>query len=386
MKFNRIVILILDSVGCGVQRDYKEYHKCKCNTLQNIYKHKNNFHLPNLERLGLNKILFINKKDNSIAGKMIKNSKGNDTFAGVWEMFGVIFNKRFRSKKDGFSKEIINKIQSSLGIGVVGNEYISGFKALDKYFCAHAKQKIPILYLADDGVVLLAAHEKIIKPAKLNEMGRQIARLLKVGDISRVITRPFVGEPGNFIRTENRRDFIAINDLIKSSLLKNLSRNHVNFLTTEHLKNLLGSPPGINYIRGNFDNSDLLKIITKSLSRRSRREILLFCLQDFDMFGHKKDVDGYAKKLLEFDAKLPKILNLLRNKDLLIITADHGCDPTLDVRGHTRELVPVILCSKLLKEGANLGTRSTFADIGQTICFNFGLPKLRKGTSLLNFN
>ncbi|MFA5413184.1 MAG: phosphopentomutase [Patescibacteria group bacterium] len=386
MKFNRIIILILDSVGCGVQRDYKGYHKYKCNTLKNIYKRKNNFHLPNLERLGLNKILFENKRDNSISGRMIKNSKGNDTFAGVWEMFGVIFRKRFRSKKTGFPKKIINKIQSNLGISIVGNEYISGFKALDKYFFIHAKQKSPILYLADDGVVLLAAHEKIIKPAKLNEMGRKIVKFLKNENISRIITRPFVGEMGNFVRTEGRRDFIATKDFIKKSILKNVNRNHIKILTTEHLGNILGNSPNINYIKGNFDNNNLLKIIVKSLKTRSREEILLFCLQDFDMFGHKKDVDGYARKLSEFDKKLPKIINSLRKKDLLIMTADHGCDPTLDIRGHTRELVPLILYSKSLRGNVNLGTRLTFADVGQTICLNFDLPKFKNGTSLLNFN
>jgi phosphopentomutase len=384
MKFNRIIILILDSVGCGVQPDYKKYHHENCNTLGNIYKNQNNFHLPNLEKMGLNKILFGIQNNNSIAGKMIEKGKGNDTFAGVWEMFGIIFNKRFRSDKKGFSQKIINKINSNLDISIVGNEYISGFKALDKYYTEHVKNVSPILYLADDGVVLLAAHENIIKPNCLNQMGERIADILKDQNISRVISRPFIGSPLNFIRTGNRKDFLTIKNLNNNSILNSLRQNKIKFLTTEHLNNILGGSSVIDYMKGNFDNNDLTKIIIKSLQEYNKKSVLLFCLQDFDMFGHKKDTDGYAKKLIEFDKKLPSIIKFLTKEDLLIITADHGCDPTTNLRGHTREFVPIILYSKSLNAGRDLGIRSTFADIGQTICSNFNLPKLKNGVSLLN--
>lgn len=263
-------------------------------------------------------------------------------------------------------------------------EYISGFKALDKYYTEHVKKVSPILYLADDGVVLLAAHENIITPNHLNQMSEQIADILKDQNISRVISRPFIGSPLNFIRTDNRKDFLAIQNLNNNSILNNLRQNKIKFLTTEHLKNILGGSSDIDYIKGNFDNNDLTKIIIKSLQEYNKKSVLLFCLQDFDMFGHKKDTDGYAKKLIEFDKKLPSIINFLDKKDLLIITADHGCDPTTNLRGHTREFVPIILHSKSLNIGKDLGVRSTFADIGQTICTNFNLPKLKHGVSLLN--
>jgi phosphopentomutase len=384
MKFNRIIILILDSAGCGVQPDYKKYHHENCNTLENIYKNQRNFHLPNLEKVGLNKILFDVKNNSSIAGKMIEKSKGNDTFAGVWEMFGIIFNKRFRSEKKGFSKKIIDEINYNLNTSIVGNEYISGFKALDKYYIEHTKKISPILYLADDGVVLLAAHENIIKPKYLNQMSKQIADILKNQNISRVISRPFIGSPLNFVRTANRKDFLAIKDLGNNSILNRLKKNKIKFLTTEHINNILGGSPYIDYIKGNYNNNDLMKIIIKSLKEYRHKSVLLFCLQDFDMFGHKKDTEGYAKKLIEFDKKLPSIMKFLDKKDLLIITADHGCDPTINLRGHTREFVPIILYSKSLNAGKDLGTRNTFADIGQTICSNFDLPKLKNGIPLLN--
>jgi len=384
MKFNRIIILILDSVGCGVQPDYKKYHHENCNTLGNIYKNQNNLHLPNLERMGLNQILFGTKNNDSIAGKMIEKGKGNDTFAGVWEMFGIIFTKRFRSDKKEFSQKIIDKINSHLNINIVGNEYISGFKALDKYYAEHVKKVSPILYLADDGVVLLAAHENIIKPDSLNQMSKRIADILKDQNISRVISRPFIGSPLNFTRTDNRKDFLAIKNLGNNSILNRLSQNKIKILTTEHLYNILGGLPDVEHIKGNFNNKDLTKIIIKSLQKYNKKSVLLFCLQDFDMFGHKKDTSSYAKSLIEFDKKLPSIIKFLAKDDLLIITADHGCDPTTNLRGHTREFVPIILYSKLLNVGRDLGIRSTFADVGQTICSNFNLPKLKNGVSLLN--
>src|SRR3989338_1283669 len=384
MKFNRIIILILDSVGCGVQPDYKKYHHENCNTLGNIYKNQNNFHLPNLERMGLNQILFGTKNNDSTAGKMMEKGEGNDTFAGVWEMFGIIFNKRFRSDKKGFSQKIIDKINSHLNINIVVNEYISGFKALDKYYAEHVKKVSPILYLADDGVVLLAAHENIIKPNRLNQMSERIADILKDQNISRVISRPFIGSPLNFVRTDNRKDFLAIKDLNNKSILNRLRQNKIKFITTEHLNNILGGWPDTDYIKGNFSNNGLTKIIIKSLQEYNKKSVLLFCLQDFDMFGHKKDTDGYAKKLIEFDKKLPSIIKFLSKEDLLIITADHGCDPTTNLRGHTREFVPIILYSKSLSAGKDLGIRSAFADVGQTICSNFNLPKLKNGVSLLN--
>ncbi len=385
MKFKRIIILILDSVGCGVQPDYQKYHNESCNTLGNIYKNQNHFRLPNLESLGLKKILFGVKNINALAGKMIEKGKGNDTFAGIWEIMGVIFNKRFRSKKNRFPQKIINKINVHLKIDIVGNEYISGFKALDKYYDEHVKKESPILYLADDGVVLLAAHEDVIKPNRLNQMAKKIAELLKDQNISRVISRPFVGMPLHFVRTNKRKDYLAVKDLKKNSIISRLKGTQIKCLTTEHIYNILGNPSDINYIKGNFNNDDLIKNIIRYLQKDHRKKsLMLFCLQDFDMFGHKKDIGGYVRKLIEFDKKLPLIMRCLDKKDLLVITADHGCDPTTGLRGHTREFVPIILYSRSLNSGRNLGVRRTFADIGQTICSNFNLSKLKNGTPLLN--
>jgi phosphopentomutase len=378
-KFKRVILLILDSVGCGYQKDYKFYHCEKCDTLGALYKSKK-FSLPNLEKIGLSQI--INKKsfsNKSVYGKMIEKTKGNDTFAGTWEMMGVIFNKRFRTLKTGFSKKIIGHLESKINAKIVGNEYISGFKALDKYYDQHKACNGPILYLSDDGVVLLGGHEDVINPEKLNRMGKIFAKELKDINVSRVITRPFIGKKEEFIRTIHRKDFLTVDKLFKHSALFNLYKKKIKIFTTEHIFNILGQPQEANYLKGSFHNKELQQIITKKIKTRKGMEVMLFCLQDFDMLGHSKNVIGYRKQLKEFDNYLPRLLKVLRKDDLLIITADHGCDPCIDIRGHSREHVPLIVYSPSLKGNIDLGTRRTFADIGQTISFNYNLPFVKNG-------
>ena len=380
-SYKRIIILVLDSVGCGIQGDYKKYQSRKSNTLENIYASEKKFSLPNLEQLGL--LGAINNTLTSkrgISGKMQEQTSGNDTFAGIWEMVGVVFSERFRSKKTGFSKQLLKRIENKLGITMVGNKYISGFKVLDKFYDEHKIRNAPILYFADDGVILLAAHENVIPAKKLNAYGKKLSTALMNHNISRVITRPFTGKKWNFIRTKNRKDYIAFANLEKKSILPLLRSKKIHLITTEHLFNILGHPQNTRYTKGNYTNKNLIPIIINYLNEAKRKAVMLFCLQDFDMYGHKKDIKGYAQKLREFDALLPKILKRLKHNDLLFITADHGCDPTIDIRGHTREYVPLLVYSPQLKHlTTQLGTRKSFADIAQTICHNFQLKQIKKG-------
>lgn len=379
--YNRIIILILDSVGCGMQKDYRKYHIQEANTLMTMYKRIPNFKLPNLEKLGLNRILFdVRAPSIGMVGVAVEKTSGNDTFAGVWEMLGVIFKKRFRSgEAGGFDNAIIKRAEKILGMPIIGNEYISGFQALDKYYQQHKAKKGLILYTAGDGVVLLAAHEDIIDYKILNRCGEGLIGILKKHGVSRVITRPFRGNPGKFIRTEHRKDYIAMPDNHRDSLINKL--NGVNFTTTEHLFRVLGSPKITGTVlRGNYKNNKLVEVILKSLRKKANNDLMLFCFQDFDMFGHKKDIEGYARVLESFDKLLPKIIRALHKDDLMIITADHGCDPAVDIRGHTRERVPLIMFSKRFSNiGQWIGIRKTFADIGQTVCHNFSLQALKVG-------
>jgi len=379
-KFDRIIILIMDSVGCGYQKDYKKFQNKKSNTLKSIYNSNKNFNLPNLEKLGLNKILFNSSlRGRAVAGKMQEKTLGNDTFAGVWEMLGVIFTERFRSDKTGFSKKTIRKIEKYLGIKMLCNQYISGFEALENFFDLHIKYSSPILYLADDGVVLLAAHEKIISPIVLNKIAEKMVDILRDQNISRIITRPFLGNKGNLQRTDNRKDFIITKNIFDDSILSRLYNNNIKLLTSEHIFHLLGSHSFVDCVTGNFNNNKLIEVIIDKIKSKKQEGLLIFCLQDFDMLGHKKDIRNYSIKLQEFDSQIPDILKELRQDDLLIITADHGCDPALDIRGHTREYVPLLIFNKKNRKKIWLGTRDTFADIAQTICYNYSLPLLNRG-------
>jgi phosphopentomutase len=309
---------------------------------------------------------------------MEQKTAGNDTFAGVWEMMGVVYKKRFKSNTTGFSGAVLKLVEKRIGIGVVGNEYISGFLALDKYYIEHRKTRKPIMYLGDDGVVLLAAHESIIDPDKLNIYGSKLIKILTKYGVSRVITRPFVGKPGRFKRTKKRQDYI-IKPESKTSLVGRLQKQPIEFIVTEHISRLLGGRKNKKIISGNLNNKETLTALKKCMYKSSSPTFLMAVLQDFDMCGHKKDINGYAKSLIYFDSKLPKIISMLKNDDLLVITADHGCDPTLNLRGHTREYVPLIFYSKKLKISKWVGKRSSFADLGQTICFNFNMPLLKNG-------
>lgn len=371
----------MDGVGCGIQGDYKDFHKEKGNTLKNVYKANPRLKLPNLEQLGLGKILFNKAPQHFIVGKMKENTLGNDTFAGIWEMFGIIFNKRFRTTKSGFSKPIIDKLEHDLNVPIVGNEFICGFNVLDKYYEEHKKKRGIIMYLADDGVVLLAAHEKIISPEKLNMYAKKISVLLRGANITRIITRPFIGKPKSFVRTtKNRKDFIVPSKSFDGSILPVLEQNHINVFTSEHVYNILGMPNFVKYQKGNLNNSEQLRLVINKIKGNFKKGLMLFCFEDFDLIGHEKDIVKYSAKLEEFDRFIPKILKALKEDDLLIITADHGCDPTIDMRGHTREYVPLLLYSKKLKDKrAWIGIREKFSDIGQSVLHNFSLPRIKNG-------
>lgn len=380
-RFNRMIILVLDSVGCGAQEDAVNYQSVGANTLKSVLETTQNLHLENLNSLGLGSLVAAEPVKGNV-GKMRQMSAGNDTFAGVWEMFGVAFPKRFRTTREPFPSDISSRFLQETGYQFVGNEYISGFQALDKYFIQHRDLRAPILYLADDGVVLLAAHEAIIPPEKLNSLGSLLAKILISENIARVITRPFIGVPGQFTRTENRKDFLGTSSLYPQSAFHGLVEAGVNIWITEHLHRIVGQPEGFNVLKGNYTNEKLRESVVAELNKKSGAEVLFACFQDFDMFGHRKDSVGYGKCLQDFDDGLPEILRAMDENDLLIMVADHGCDPRLGVRGHTREFVPLIVHSPSLSGSRSLGTREGFGDVGQTIRFNFGLPLLSHGKPL----
>ncbi len=382
MIYKRIFLLVLDGCGCGEQPDYKLYHSAKSNTLSSLYRDTPNFKLPALEGLGLSQLLFLGRDNQrAIYGKMREVSKGNDTFAGVWEMMGQPFLKRFASRHRGFDERLLARIRKILNLRLIGNRYISGYKALDKYYDEHVHARDPIIYFSDDGVILFAGHADIIKPRKLNSLAADLAKLLHGSDYARIITRPFIGEPGGFIRLEKyRKDFII--NASTPVLLKSLVSKKIPVRITEHLHHLFGNPAGVSILRADSKQDLLLSV--RADAKKMKKGVFMYVFQETDNYGHKKDADGFRVALRRFDSWLGNFMQSLNKKDLLMITADHGCNPLLKrVRGHNREHVPLLIFSPSLEgQGIHLNTRKSFADIGQTISRNFGTTKLKFGKEI----
>ncbi len=386
MTFKKIIILVLDGCGIGQQDDYLEFQDIETNTIGNIYKIIPNFSLPWLESMGLNHLLKLTETNNERIpgwfGKMKQQALGNDTFAGIWEMVGVVFNCRFVSNIQELSDKITKKINSECDVLTICNKYISGYIALDKYYDEHIKTKLPILYLSDDGVILLAAHEEIMSANELNNIAQKISKTIYNLGYVRIITRPFYGERGHFVRNESeRKDFLLL-ETPTSNLITDLVQSGVSVRMTKHLNRIFNFPPGTMILKENYNNnSELFSLINRDTFENYNLQ--LYVIPDTDNFGHQKNLVGFSNCLIEIDHWLQEYTKLLSGDDLLIITADHGCDPTSYLRGHCREYVPLLVYNKNSINSFDLGIRNTFSDIGQTIAMNFNLRSLSRGISLL---
>ena len=386
-RFKRIVVIVLDSVGIGELPDAKEYDDEGSNTLGNMAEYLGGLKLPNLEKYGLGNIIKIKgispiTNPEAYYGKMAELSKGKDTTTGHWEIAGIIREGDFPHYPDGFPDDVMDEFKSKTGCDYLWNKTASGTEIIKKLGEEHLRTKKLIVYTSADSVFQIAANEELYPPDKLYEICK-IARSILTGknSVARVIARPFIGtKSDNFKRTTNRRDFsLEPTELTILDVLKNASYDVIaigkiedifsNKGITEsyHSKtNLEGIKATINYLKEDFEG-------------------LLFAnLVDFDMlYGHRRDSVGYAKALEEFDSFIPELENTMREDDLLILTADHGNDPTFKGTDHTREYVPLIVYHKGIKVGQKLGVRKTFADIAKTIDNNFNLNRLENGESFL---
>lgn len=383
---NRAIIIVLDSFGVGQTPDAYEYDDEKSNTLEGIY-YNTKLNIPNMKKLGLYNIdgLSIKEKEENpmgIYGKAAEKTKGKNSPVGHWEIAGFIKNKPFKTYYNGFPKELLDKVANLAGIpGFICNEKGSGTDFLAKYGEESLKTNKPIVYTSADSVFQIAAHEDMISVEKLYNIC-QIARDVIDQDgyeIGTVIARPFIGTNGtNFTRTYNRKDFEA-KDFGKT-MLDVMLENGKKVLAIGKIEDLF-SGRGINraiHTKGNTDG------IEKTLEAiKSAKEDLIFInLVDFDMlYGHRNNIDGYAKALEEFDRKLPDIIELLNEDDVLIITADHGNDPSTPSTDHNREYIPILMYGKKLKNNVNLGIRETYSDISATILDFFNFKKLENGNS-----
>jgi len=384
---NRVVILVMDSVGIGALPDADKFGDLGANTLGNISKESGGIDLPNLVKLGLGNIDNIEGVDritNPIGsyGRSKEISNGKDTTTGHWEISGLYLKKPFKTYPNGFPEHVISKFEKLTGKGVLGNKPASGTVIIEELGKEHIDTGKPIVYTSADSVFQIAAHEEVISLGELYKMC-EIAREILQGEdqVARVIARPFVGEPGNFMRTSNRRDYSL--DPFGKTILDIASESGYDVLAVGKIEDIFNSR-GITKSVHTKDNMDGVDKTIEFLNTNTRG-IIFTNLVDFDSkYGHRRDVKGYKKALEELDLRIPEILDNLKENDMLIITADHGNDPTYKGTDHTREYVPILIYGKHIKSGVNIGTRETFADIAATVSDILKIEKTKVGKSFKN--
>lgn len=385
-KFNRIVLIVLDSVGIGAMPDAESWGDAGADTLGNILKTRKVV-LPNLRALGLGNIKELNElpaveHPTGNFGKCALKSKGKDTTTGHWEMAGIILEKAFPTFPDGFPEQIINDFVRAAKVpGVLGNSVASGTDIIKKFGEEHVRTGKPIVYTSADSVFQIAAHEGVIPIARQYEICEIARKILHGGnEVGRVIARPFTGTTAeNFTRTGNRHDYAVPPP---ENLLPLLKDKNLDVVCVGKVASVYDSV-GVTEDLTAKNNTESIDQTINALNKNSRG-LIFSNLVDFDMlFGHRRDAEGYAKALEHFDERLPEILKALKEDDLLIITADHGNDPTFRGSDHTREYTPLLVFGEKAKRAVNLGTRGSLADIGQTIAENFGV-ELKDGESFLN--
>jgi phosphopentomutase len=382
----RVIWIILDSVGMGELPDAGKFGDVGSNTLGNTSKAMGGLNLPNLVQLGLGNIegmVGIEKiqSPNGCFARVAEISNGKDTTTGHWEMVGIYSEHGFPTYPEGFPKHIIDKFKEVTGTDILGNCVASGTEIIKELGEEHMKTGYPIIYTSADSVFQIAAHEDIIPIERLYEIC-QIAREQLVGEdaVARVIARPFIGEVGNFTRTSNRRDFsLEPSD----TLLDHMKAEGLDVVAIGKIEDIFAGK-GITEAVHTKDNMEGVDI-TLDYMKKDINGLVFTNLVDFDSkWGHRNNYEAYAKGLEAFDERLPEILEAMGENDLLFINADHGCDPTTPSTDHSREYVPLIAYGKQLKQGVNLGTRKTFADIGQTIADLFKVKPVAIGESFLD--
>ena len=387
----RAIIIVLDSVGIGEMPDAAKYGDEGSNTLVNINKARPEMDLKNLCNLGLGnidgkEIEILGKVDSPSGcfGKMAEASNGKDTTTGHWEMAGIITENPFPTfTKTGFPYEVMRKLEEINGdMGFLGNLAASGTEIINILGDEHVRTGFPIVYTSADSVMQIAAHEDIVPVEKLYEIC-QNARKILTGPyaVARVIARPFTGTSGNYTRTKNRRDFSL--EPTGETILDVISSKGEDVIAIGKIEDIF-QHKGITLADHTTNNNDGIEKTIDYIKKPSNG-LIFTNLVDFDMvYGHRNDIDGYKKGLEYFDSKLPEILDALNDDDMLFITADHGCDPTTVSTDHSREYVPILCYGKKAKSGVNLGTRSTFADLGKTILEYLEIKNSLPGTSFLN--
>lgn len=379
---NRVILVVLDSVGIGALPDAADYGDVGANTLVHIAE-SHGLDLPNMAALGLGKIAMIpgipELPARGAYGKMMEHSKGKDTTTGHWELGGIILDEPFRTYPEGFPPDVIQAFEQAIGREVIGNIPASGTAIIEELGEEHVKTGKPIVYTSADSVFQVAAHEEIIPIEELYAICRK-AREILVGQhaVGRVIARPFIGTPGNFTRTGRREDFSlepshpTILDLTKAAGLEVMGVGKIGDIFANR---------GLTQSNHTVSNMDSVDAVLAYMEQK-KPGLIFANLVEFDMmYGHRNNVAGYAQALKDFDERVPEILQAMETDDVLIITADHGCDPTHPGTDHTREHVPVIICGEAIRPDTNIGVRKSFADLGATVTELLGVERPKDGQS-----
>ncbi|QUH26591.1 phosphopentomutase [Serpentinicella alkaliphila] len=383
---NRVVLFIMDSVGIGELPDAKDFGDVGANTLGNIIEQEGGIELPNLLSLGLGNI-GIKGLEPIVTplgafGKSDEVSNGKDTTTGHWELSGLHLTQPFNTFPEGFPIHIIEKYEEMIGRKILGNKPASGTAILDELGEEHMKTGHPIVYTSADSVFQIAAHEEVIPLEQLYDFCKK-ARELMMGDVAvaRIIARPFVGKPGEFVRTPNRKDYSL--DPFGETVLDTVKNSGLDVIAVGKINDIFNGKGITEYAKTKNNIEGIEKTI--EYLNKGNKGIIFTNLVDFDSeYGHRRDAAGYRKALEEMDKKIPEILNALKPNDIIIFTADHGNDPTFKGTDHTREYIPILIYGQNIKAGANIGVRKSFADIAATIADLLNVTWTGKGESFKN--
>lgn len=387
-SFKRIHLVVMDSVGIGEAPDAKDFGDEGSDTLGHIAERMDGLNMPNIEKMGLSNIrpvqgISLVEKPSAYFGKMQEASVGKDTMTGHWEIMGLNIEQPFKVYPNGFPEKLITALEEKTGRKVIGNKPASGTEILDELGLEHMETGAIIVYTSADPVLQIAAHEEVVPLEELYKICK-IARELTLSPeflVGRIIARPFLGKPGNFKRTTNRHDY-ALKPFDRT-VMNELQDAQYNVIAIGKISDIFNGE-GVTESLRTKDNMDGMDKFSEVV-RRDFHGISFINLVDFDaLYGHRRDPIGYGKALEAFDARLPEILDALSDEDLLIITADHGNDPTFEGTDHTREYVPLLAYSPRFTVGNELSTSKTFADIGATIADNFKVKLPKYGHSFLD--
>ena len=384
LSFKRAIVIVMDSVGIGELPDAGAYGDEGSNTVGNIAK-RIPLNVTTLRSLGLDRLVSIggtpSATPRAATGRMAEASAGKDSVTGHWEMMGIVLDRAFPTFPDGFPADVISEFSRLTGRAVLGNKAASGTAIIDELGPEHMKTGALIVYTSADSVFQIAAHEEVVPVPELYRMcGVAFDLVVRGLGVGRVIARPFVGSPGTFTRTSNRRDFAL--EPIDVTLLDRLHTAGHPVVGIGKIEDLFASR-GLAKATHTTSDADGLDQIEAEMATTTRG-LILANLVDFDtLYGHRNDVAGYAANLERVDARIGRLLERLAPADLLVVTADHGNDPSTPSTDHSREHVPLLIAGASVRPGVNLGRRDTFADLGQTLADLFGVEPLSHGRSFL---